>query len=114
MQRSWLAASLLCALSIARAQTVPLQQQLQELKDQYAATTRALEQRIAALEQQIEKERAVAAAPKGGTVSADELLREAAETAVRARSEQVGANFQGALPSAPTYDLLREADRKIE
>jgi len=105
---------LLCALSIANAQTGPLQQQLQELKDQYAATTRALEQRIAALEQQIEKERAAAAAPKEGTVSASELVREAAEKSAPSHSDQVGANFQGALPSAPTYDLLREADRKIE
>src|SRR5439155_15134522 len=63
------ALGLLCAISIAGAQSSgQLQQQLQELKQQYAETTRALEQRIAALEQQIEKERTAAAAPKEGTV----------------------------------------------
>jgi maltoporin len=112
---SSIAAVLCCAASIARGQASgQLEQQLQELKQQYADTTHALEQRIAALEQQIEKQRAAAATPKEGTVSAAELAREAAEKTVSPRSGQVGENFQGAVPSAPTYEFLREADRKIE
>src|SRR4029077_11532935 len=71
-------------------------------------------QRIVALEQQIEKERAAAATPKEGTVSAIELAKEAATKSVLSQSDQVGDKFQGAVPSAPTYDLLREADQKIE
>src|SRR6185295_18586460 len=90
------------------------QQQLQELKQQYAETARTLEQRVAALEQQIEKEKAATATPKEGTVSAAELVKEAAEKSVPSHADQVGAKFQGAVPSEPTYDLLREADRKIE
>jgi hypothetical protein len=53
-QLSYLTAGLLCAISISGAQTSgQLQQQLQELKQQYVETARVLEQRIAALEQQI-------------------------------------------------------------
>src|SRR5262249_55281250 len=80
-QLSFLTGGLLWAISIAAAQT-PLEKQLQELKQQYAETTRALEQRITALEQQIEKERATAAVPKEGTVSVERLAQEAAEKAV--------------------------------
>ena len=63
---SFLAMGLLCVVSIATAQPSDLQRQLQELKDQYAAITRTLEQRIAALEQQIDKQ---SSASKEGTVS---------------------------------------------
>jgi maltoporin len=101
---------LLCVLSIAPAQTSDLQQQLKELKDQYAAVTRALEDRIAALEQQIDKQKS---ASKEGTVSVSDLAAETANKS-ESRSDQVGAAFQGALPSTPTYDHLREADQKIE
>jgi len=38
----------------------------------------------------------------------------AAQNAVLGESNQVGARYQGELPSEPTYDLLREADTKIE
>jgi maltoporin len=98
-----------------------LQQQLQQLKQQYDATTRDLEQRIAALEQQIEKqkeketeEKEAREKTKQGTISAAELAaKESAEKAVLGESDQVGAKFQGQLPSEPTYDLVREADVKI-
>ena len=101
-------AVLLCATLTACAQpNEQLQQQLQELKQQYAETTRAFEQRIAALEQQL------AATPKEGTVAATDLAKEVAEKSVLSHSDQVGARFQGALASEPTYDLLREADKKI-
>ena len=109
-------AGLLCAIAIARAQSpAELEQQLRELKQQYAETTRALEQRIAALEQQIATQRAAGATtPKEGTVSVAELAAQAAEKAVSKGSDEVGAKFQGAVASEPTYDLLREADEKID
>jgi maltoporin len=106
---------MLHASAMANAQsTTQLEQQLQELKQQYGETTRTMEQRISALEQQIETQRAAAVAPKEGTVSVAELAAQAAEKAVSKGSDQVGAKFQGAVPSEPTYDLLREADQKIE
>ena len=47
----WAVGGLLCTMAIARAQSPEqLEQQLQELKQQYAETTRTMEQRIAALE----------------------------------------------------------------
>jgi maltoporin len=109
-------AGLLSAIAIARAQSPEqLEQQLQELKQQYAETTQTMEQRIAALEQQIATQRAAAAtAPKEGTVSVGELAAQAAEKVVASQSDQVGAKFQGAVPSEPTYDLLEEADQKID
>jgi hypothetical protein len=97
-----------------------LQQQLQELKQQYEQTTKDLQQRIAVLEQQIQKQNEAAAQRKEAansseaTVSAAEL---AAENAVRkvlfGNSDQVGAQYQGQVPSVPTYDQLREAETKI-
>ena len=84
-----------------------LQKQLEQLKQQYDATTRALEQRIAAMEQQIQKQKEANEKAKEGTVSAVELA------AQQAASDQVGAKFQGQLPSEPTYDLLNEAESKI-
>jgi len=109
-------AGLFCAIAIARAQSpAQLEQQLQELKQQYAETTRAMEQRIAALEEQIQTQRAAAATtPKEGTVSVGELAAQVAENAVSKGSDQVGAKFQGTVSSEPTYDMLREADQKIE
>ena len=93
-----------------------LQKQLEELKQQYDATTRDLQQRITALEQQIQKKKEESEKTKQGTVvSAAELAAEkAAQNAVLGESSQVGAKYQGQLPSEPTYDLLREADTKIE
>src|SRR6516164_3534114 len=108
-------------LSASAQQPEDLQQQLQQLKQQYDATTRDLEQRIAALEQQIQKqkekekeEKEAREKAKQGTVSAVELAAEqAAQKAVAGGSGDVGAQYQGQLPSEPTYDLLREADVKI-
>jgi maltoporin len=108
-------AGLLCAIANAAAQsTEQLEQQLQELKQQYAETTSAMERRIAVLEQQIAKGQGAPATPAQGTVSLADLAAQAAEKAVSKGSDEVGANFQGAVPSEPTYDLLREADRKID
>src|SRR5882757_4936044 len=113
----WIMTAVFAAVGFAYAQqTESLEQQLQQLKKQYDETARTLEQRIAALEQQIEKqkEKQSAEKPKEGSVSAVELAAEQAQKAVLGKSDQVGAKFQGQLASAPTYDLLREADQKIE
>ena len=98
-------------LLAAGQQSDQLQQQLQQLKQQYDQTTRDLQQRIAALEQQVEQEKVNREKAKEGTISAVEL---AADKAVHGGSDQVGEKFQGQLAQEPTYDLLREADRKIE
>jgi maltoporin len=98
----------------ARSSPSDLQKQLEQLKQQYDATTRDLQQRIAALEQQVQKQKEVSETTKQGTASAVELVaRQAAEKAVRGQSDQVGAQYQGQLPSEPTYDLLNEAEAKI-
>src|SRR5258708_5727432 len=92
-----------------------MEQQLQQLKQQYEETTHNLEQRIATLEQQIEKWKEEKAKTSRRTLSAAELAtQEAVQKTITGQSDQVGAKFQGQLPSEPTYDLLREADVKIE
>jgi maltoporin len=99
----------------AAQQPTDLQKQLDELKQQYEQTSRELQQRIAALEQQIAKQKEAAEKSKEGTISSVELAaQQAAQKAVLGESDQVGAKYQGQLPSEPTYDLLREADQKIE
>ena len=96
-------------------QTEDLQKQLEELKQQYVATTRDLEQRIAGLEQQIQKQKEAGEKAKEGVISAAELAAEqAAKKAALGQSDQVGAKYQGDLASEPTYDLLEEADQKID
>ena len=120
----WMIGALLAALGPASAQeTTDLQQQLQQLKQQYEETAHDLQQRIATLEQQIQeqqeqqtqKKQESAEKAKERTISAAELAVEgAAKTVAAGESNQVGANFQGKLSSEPTYDLLQEADQKIE
>src|SRR4029078_9019727 len=76
---------------------------------------------IAVLERQIQAQKEPATQQKEpaktsdeATVSAAEL---AAENAVRnvlsGNSNKVGAQYQGQIPSVPTYDLLQEAETKI-
>jgi len=121
-QLTWIVAVIVSAVLFAPAQqpsqqTDELQQQLQQLKQQYNATTHDLTERIAALEQQIEKEKQekekqekeAGEETKKGTVSVLKLAAEAAAD----QSSQVGSKFQGQLPQAPTYDFLRETDTKI-
>lgn len=103
-------------------QGADLQKQLELLKQQYESTTRDLQERIAALEQQIQKqqekqkeEKEALEKTKEGTISAAELAAEqAAKKAVQGNSDQVGAKFQGQVPQEPEYDYLKEADQKIE
>ncbi len=98
-----------------------LQQQLQELKQQYEQTTKDLQQRIANLEQQIENQNEAAAQPKESTKTSDEATVSAAELAAEnavrkvlfGNSDKVGAQYQGQIPTTPTYDLLQEAETKI-
>jgi maltoporin len=99
----------------AAPQSNDLQKQVDQLKQQYDDTTRDLQARIAALEQKIQRQKEESEKTKQGTIPAAELAAEkAAKNAVLGESAQVGAKYQGRLPSEPTYDLLREADAKIE
>ena len=92
-----------------------LEKQLQELKQEYAATTLELEQRMAKLEQQIENEKQTQNKIKESTISAAELAAQgAARNAVTGNSNQVGAKYQGQVPLQPTYDELQEAENNIE
>jgi len=91
-----------------------LQQQVQELKQEYEATTQALALRIATLEQQLDKEKQTVADDKTKTISTAELAAEqAAGKVLSGNSSQVGAKFQGELANAPTYDFIRDADQRI-
>src|SRR5262245_21012603 len=68
--------------TVSAQQNDSLEQQLQQLKQQYADSARALEERIAALERQIATQREISAKPKEGTVSAAELAAQNADKAV--------------------------------
>lgn len=100
-----------------------LQRQLQELKQQYEQSMHDMQQRIAALEVQVgmrvEKEKAELAKvvePKKETSSKDADLSDvqAAEKLANSESDQSHKTHQGQVPSEPTYDLLQEAESKIE
>jgi maltoporin len=108
--------------SIARGQDT--EKQLQQLKDQLETSTRELGERISILEQQLKKEKEAkgrkdeddeqAAAGRQPTKGTDAQSVEKSHKSLLVESNEVGAKFQGQLPSEPTYDLLREADEKIE
>src|SRR5271167_3929730 len=130
----WIFAAFLCSAAAAAQQNDRLEQEVQQLRQQYDQTTRELQQRISVLEQQVENQRAglehqieeqaanqeaqnAANQTKqnGATISAIELAaQQAVAQAVTGSSDQVGAKFQGELAAPPTYDQLREADVKIE
>ena len=110
---AWIVVLIFSAALPAHAQqNDELQKQLEQLKQQYEQTTRALQERIAALEQQLKRENEARQKPprKGGTVSAAELAEEEIKRAALGQSNQ---NAQGQLPSAPTYDFLRDAETKM-
>src|SRR5258708_3621732 len=67
-----------------------------------------LERRMTALEQELEREKETKPPP---TASA---APETPKKTVLAESANAGQDFQGRVPAAPTYDLLREAETKIE
>ena len=91
-------------------QTDEVQKQIQQLKQQYEQTTRELQERIAALEQQIKKENEARQNPteKAGVVSA---VDHAAQVAFG--HDQKQQPLQGQLPAAPTYESLRDVDTRI-
>jgi maltoporin len=96
-------------------QNSDLQQQLQQLKQQYEQTTKDMQQRITTLEQQIENQKQTQNKIKESTISAAELVAQGAtKSAVTGNSNQVGAKYQGQVPVQPTYDELQEAENKIE
>jgi maltoporin len=112
---AWITAVALVAIPSALAQQAnDLEQQVQQLKQQYEQTTRDMQQRIAVLEQQIEKQNEAAAEKKASeaTVSTADLAAEETKRVIFGQS-QVGANYQGTLPSEPTYDLLQESQSEI-
>ena len=114
---AWIVAAIFSAVLPAHAhQTDELQKQLQQLKQQYEQTTRELQELIAALEQQIKKEsEAKPNTPrKEGVVSSAELAVQEAKRAALGGSNQNEQTLQGQLPSAPTYELLSDAETKIQ
>jgi maltoporin len=102
-------------------QTEDLQKQLDQLKEQYDQSMKEMQQRMAALEEQIVKQKVAQEqanearkqeeAKKEPTLASIEAAVE--DAAIRATHDQVGAKFQGDVPSEPTYDLLNEAEEKI-
>ncbi len=103
------------------SQPEDLQKQLDQLKQQYQQSMNEMQQRMAALEEQIVKQK-VAQQQANEAIKQEEAKKEptlatieaaAEQAAVRAMHDQVGAKYQGDLPSEPTYDLLNEADEKI-
>jgi maltoporin len=138
---AWSTTCLIIGVIPTAAQNVPatapaapdVRQQLQDLKQQYEQTTREFQRRIADLEVEINKQNeakresnpvaatkpsdAAATQPppvKSPTVSTGSLASQTAKAAVLGESDEVGQKYQGALPSEPTYDLLNEAEKKID
>src|SRR4029453_14696427 len=111
----WVALMILLSCSSASAQSASeLELHVQELKQQYEQTTEDLRQRIAALEQQLEQQKKATADAKDATVAAaKDAAGEAVQRVLFGDSQTVGAQFQGRLPSRPTYDLLQEAETSI-
>jgi maltoporin len=95
-------------------QSDEVQKQIQQLKEQYERTTRELQERIAALEQQQKKasESKDDAPVKEGVAPA---LGTAAQDAARVAFGQSKDKeaLQGQVPAAPMYDQLRDADTRI-
>jgi maltoporin len=100
---AWVATMILVGASGVSAQDAnDLQQQLQELRQRYEQMSQELQRQIAALEQEIQKQKEATAETK------NEVQR-----ALFGDSRTVGAQFQGQVPSRPTYDLLQEAETAI-
>ena len=112
---SWVTGGILLSATYASPQQNPdLQQQLQQLKQQYEQTTQAFQQRIAILEQQIEEQKTLAEREKKTAATVAELAAEQpVKKILTGAGSEVGAKFQGQLPSQPTYDLLQEARSEI-
>src|SRR5215469_13796791 len=111
----WIVVLIPLAVRCASSQQSPdLPQELQQLKQEYERTTQELQGRISALELQIAEQRIMAPEDKKTSVSVAQLAAEqAARKAPIGGASNVGAKFQGQLPSQPTYDLLQEAEGEI-
>jgi len=112
---AWILALLLSVAWCAHAQqTDDVQKQIQQLKEQYEKTTRELQERIDALEQQQKKESANKENPpvKEGVVSEVALAAQDAAKVAFGQSKEKQA-LQGQVPAAPMYDQLRDADTRI-
>jgi maltoporin len=114
-QLAWVAVIALVNISSASAQvTSDLQQQVDELKQQYERMTAELQRRIAALEEQLAQQKQATAEAKTAMAStAEAAARDTIQGVLFGNSQTVGAQFQGHVPSRPTYDLLQEAETKI-
>ena len=116
-QIAWIFAVFFSVVSPARTQqTDEIQKQIQQLKQQYEQTTLELRQRISALEQQLKEKSEPAQSPSRneGVVSVVERAAQDAANAALGQSGQKEQTLQGQVPSAPTYDFLRDADTKIK
>jgi maltoporin len=103
----------LFAVSNAFTQQPPsLQQQLNDLKQEYEATTQAFQLRIATLEQQLASQKQTQEQTQKAVISAADLAAQHAAKAVLGGNDE-GAKFQGDVSAEPTYDQLREADVRI-
>jgi hypothetical protein len=108
---------ILCLVVPAHAQqTDPLVDQLRLLEQQYEQSTRELRERIIALEQQIQKrdQTPQSQSKQEKTLSPVDSSAVTAERAVLEGLKQDAQTLQGRLPSQPTYDLLRDAEVKIQ
>ena len=108
-----------CDRRLAAQQSSDLQGELQQLRQQYEQTTRDLLQRISALEHQVEDQKAAAASEeKSATQQEKSSVVSTGRTGGRTGHPRPirpdRREVPGQLPSEPTYDLLREADVKIE
>jgi len=113
---------IVCLSTNARGQDT--EQKLQLLRQQYEATIKDFDQRISTMEEQIKNEKEIRERGlldlKQGRVDTEQTTASGASTVHEARpntlppnSHEVGAKFQGQVPSEPSYDLLHEADHKI-
>lgn len=95
-------------------QTDDVQKQIEQLKQQYERTTRELQERISALEQQLKNEASTKdeSSPKQAASGVANALEDAAKTAFGQSKEKQA--LQGQVPAAPTYDQLRDADTRIQ
>src|SRR6185369_16498574 len=85
-----------------------VQKQIQQLKEQYERTTRELQERIAALEQQQKSQsesKQDQPAKAGGVSAVAAAAQDAANTAFGQSKDKQA--LQGKVPAAPMYDQLR-------
>jgi len=98
---------------IVAQQTDALMDQLQQLKQQYADTTRALEQRIAALERQITEQKQNSEKTQKGTISTAELAVSCVRGARRRRKISLGER-SGNLWKADFCQQLAEPGSRFQ